>query len=109
MKSYKKIFTAIIVAITIIGLVAFYVPIRNIRPKVSSPMVSEDLSASLNNLGSSISTSTSATSSEPASLIPSFKEMSGFSGLNQESDLLEDLEASSSVEEIEKIFEELNQ
>jgi len=108
MKIYQKIFTAIIVVITILGLVAFYIPVRNIRPKVSSPTVSEDLSASLNNSGSSTSTSTIATSSESASPAPSLEEMSGFSGLSQESDLLKELEASSSVEDFEKIFEELN-
>ena len=110
MKIYKKIFTAIIVAITILGLVAFYAPIRNIRPKVSSPTVSKDLSASLNNPASQTPTSTAiASSSKPASSIPSFDDMSGFSGLNQENDLFKGKEASSSGDEIEKNFKELNQ
>jgi len=111
MKIYKKIFTGVIVAITIIGLVAFYVPVRNIRPEVSSPSAPEDLSASLNNAEPLIPSSANTTSSLQESSTPSLEEMPGFSGLTQESDLFKELEASSSAEagEIEKIFEELNQ
>lgn len=101
MKIYKKIFTGIIVAITIIGLVAFYIPVRNIRPKVSPPTIPENLSASLNNPASSISTSTNTTSSLQESPIPSFEDMSGFFDLGQESDLVEKMSASSSSSTID--------
>lgn len=91
-------------AITIISLVAFYAPIRNIPATTPAPEVSENLSALVS---TPVSTST-PTSTLPKNS-PSLKEMPGFSDLNQESDWLEDLGNSTSAEELNKAFEEINQ
>jgi cytoskeletal protein RodZ len=112
MKIHKKILIGIIVAMTIISMVAFYTPIRNTRTNTPSQSASEEQSSSLVPAVSSTSpavTGPKPTSTKPAVASSSFEDMSGFSDLNQESDLLkifgDNVSAGTSTDELNKTIE----
>ena len=109
MKIYKKIIVGFIVAVTILGLVAFYFPIRNNpQPSQTSSEPDENYSASLSPV-SPTSTPLVSTSSTSTSEKASFEDMSGFSDLSQESDLVKKIGANSSSSDIDDVFKDLNQ
>jgi len=92
--------------ITILGLVAFYSPIQDIRQPQSAPESEENYSASLNTISaSSTMPDSNQTSTSSASDKTSFKDLSGFSDLNQESELLEET-GSGSTSTVDDIFNE---
>lgn len=107
MKIYKKIFIGFIVIVTIFGLVAFSFPVRNFskpQPQSSSPKIEENYAASPAPVAPAPASSTS-TSEKKAS----FKEMSGFSDLNKESNFLKEMGTNGNASSVEDIFKELNQ
>ncbi len=112
MKIYKKIILGFIVVIIILGMVAFYSPVRNIPQSQPAPESEENSSASLNaNIIPASSTpldSDSQASTSSASEKSSFKDLSGFSDLSQESDLLKEMGGGSATSTVDDIFNELN-
>lgn len=109
MKIYKKIILGFIVVITILGMVAFYSPVQNIRQSLPAPEPKEN-SPDLLNAGSVNSTPSDSANQTPtssASEKSSFKDLSGFSDLSEESDLLKEMGTSSAASAVDDIFNEL--
>jgi hypothetical protein len=108
MKAYKKIVVGFIVFVTILGVVAFYFPVRNIQPTQTSSEPTENYSASLNPV-SPTSTSSNSINQTSTPDKAKFEDMSGFSDLNQESNSLKDLGTEGSSGSIDDVFKDLNQ
>lgn len=107
MKAYKKIVVGFIVFVTILGVVAFYFPVRNIQPTQTSSEPTENYSASLNP-ASPTSTSSDSVNQTSTPDKAKFEDMSGFSDLSQESNSL-NTGADGSSSNIDDIFKDLNQ
>ncbi len=111
MKIYKKIILGFIVAITILGMIAFYSPVQNISQPQPAPESKENSSASLDTdvipASSTSPDSANQTPTSSASEKSSFKDLSGFSDLSQESDLLKEMGTSSDTSAVDDIFNEL--
>ena len=98
MKAYKKLILIFITAIIILGMVAFYSPVQNVSQPQPEPESQENYSVSLNEVSS---TSTASVTEKT-----SFEDMSGFSDLDQENDLLGEMEGASTGS-VDDIFNEL--
>lgn len=107
MKVYKKIVVGFIVVVTILGLVAFYFPVRNIpQPSQTSSEPTENYSASLNQT-SPTSTSSDSVNQTSTPDKASYNDLSGFSDLSQESNLVKGIGTGSSSN-IDDVFKDLN-
>jgi len=111
MKIFKKIVLGFVVVMTILGMVAFYFPIRNI-PQQAAPVQSEDSQPA--SVIQTVPTSTISVSNISVSSTPNpdskaiIKNMSGFSDLGQESDLINNIGSSASGNSADDILKELN-
>lgn len=91
----------------ILGLVAFYFPVRNTPQAPTSSETDENYSASLSQIASTSTVPVSASSTSVPGKAD-FKDMSGFFGLGQENDLVNQIGSSNSSSAIDDIFNGLN-